>query len=197
MRKKLFRPYAAAITLVVFLLIGILSLVSVNFHFLDPFNQSLQDYDITDIVYSLLRNTHKHIDERIVIVNTGQPSRERLAAMLERIIAAQPQAIGVDVLFDGSKERQSDSLLQAALKKSDRLVLACTLRHYREDLGYFQATDGLDTFFSHYAHTSCGYCRYWSSRFCFSSFLSYFTPCGSSGILPPACLPWSCTLTCC
>ncbi len=33
---KLFRPYAAAITLVVFTLIGILSLVSVNFHFLDP-----------------------------------------------------------------------------------------------------------------------------------------------------------------
>jgi CHASE2 domain-containing sensor protein len=152
MWKKLFRPYAAAITLVVFTLIGILSLVSVNFHFLDPFNQSLQDYDITDIVYSRLRNTQKHIDERIVIVNTGQPSRERLAAMLERIIAAQPQAIGVDVLFDGRKERQSDSLLQAALKKSDRLVLACTLKHYREDLGYFQAADGLDTLFSHYAH---------------------------------------------
>lgn len=169
--KKFFRPYAATVTLFVFLLIGLLSLISLNLHFLDPFSYGVKDYDVTDIVYSRFRSQQTHIDDRIVIVNTGRPDRATIAAMLERIIAAQPKAVGLDVLFAGRREGQGDSLLQAALKKSDRIVISSLLQNYRSDLGRFEAEAGVDTFFSHHAHT--GYANFPSSQ---TKTIRFFSP---------------------
>lgn len=153
MWRKFIRPYAALVTLFVFLLIGLLALIRLNIQFLDSFSQGIKDYEITDIVYSRLRNSAIQMDDRIVIVNTWQPDRERLAKMLNRIVAAQPKAIGIDVLFSERKDPVTDSLLQAELKKSDHIVLASVLENYREDLGRFESETGVDTFFTRHAIT--------------------------------------------
>ena len=99
--KKLIRPYPAVVTVFVFLVIGVLSLIRLNIHFLDPFTQGIKDFDLTDIVYSRLRNQEVRLDDRIVLVNTGQPDRALMAAMLKRISEAQPKVIGIDVLYAG------------------------------------------------------------------------------------------------
>lgn len=171
MWENLFRPYAAVITVIVFALIGLLWLVGANLPLLAPFSQGLRDFELTDIAYAQLRRAAPEIDPRILIVNTGLPERGQLAAMLERIIAAQPKAIGLDVLLEGRKAPLADSLLQQALKESDRIVLASTLEHYREDQGYFQKENGVDTFFSNHART--GYVNFPSLS---SQTIRFFSP---------------------
>lgn len=176
MWKKLFQPYAVIITVYVFVLIWLLSMIKLNFHFLNPFSNGIKDYEITDIVYSRMRNEDVKIDERIVIVNTGHPDRTKFAQMLQRIAAAQPKVIGVDVLFANRKQPREDSLLQVCFKKNDNLVLATLLENYREDIGQFQAISGIDSFFSQYART--GYINFPSTT---TRTIRYFSPMEKTG----------------
>lgn len=171
MWKKFFRPYPAIVTMYVFIFIGILSLIRLNLHFLDPFSHGVKDYDITDIVYSRLRKARTALDERIVVVNTGRPDRTTLAAMLQRIAQARPKVIGVDVLFSGRQNPEADSALQAVLKKWDNIVLASRLTNFREDLNRFEAEAEVDTFFSHYART--GYINFPSTE---TKTIRFFSP---------------------
>jgi CHASE2 domain-containing sensor protein len=153
MWKKLIRPQAAIVTVLVFVLIGLLSFIRVNVHFLDPFSHGIKDYEVTDIVYSRMRDLAIRLDERIVVINTGDPDRAQIARMLERIATARPAVIGIDVLFSERKDPAVDSALQAAIKGAGNVVLATFLEGYSEHLGYFQAETLADTFFSNYAHT--------------------------------------------
>jgi hypothetical protein len=171
MWKKFFRPYPAIVTMYVFLFIGILSLIRLNLHFLDPFSHGVKDYDITDIVYSRLRKAHTALDERIVVVNTGRPDRAVLAAMLQRIGEARPKVIGVDVLFSGRQNPETDSALQAVLKKWDNIVLASRLTNFREDLNRFETETEVDTFFSNHART--GYINFPSTE---TKTIRFFSP---------------------
>ena len=171
MWKKFFRPYPAIVTMYVFIFIGILSLIRLNLHFLDPFSHGVKDYDITDIVYSRLRKAHTALDERIVVVNTGRPDRAVLAVMLQRIAEAKPKVIGVDVLFSGRQNPEADSALQAVLKKWDNIVLASRLTNFREDLNRFETETEVDTFFSHYART--GYINFPSTE---TKTIRFFSP---------------------
>jgi CHASE2 domain-containing sensor protein len=153
MWKKLIRPYPAIVTVFVFLVIGLLSVIQLNLHFLDPINHGIKDYEITDIVYSRMRSSEVRIEDRIVIVNTGRPDRALLAEMLGRITAVRPKVIGIDVLLSGRKDPSVDSLLQIRILQAGNTVFASTLENYREDLGYFQAETGIDTFFGNYTLT--------------------------------------------
>jgi len=170
MWRKLIQPYAAIITLIVFILIWLFSAVRPNLHFLNPFNYGLKDYEITDIVYSRMRNEQIKMEDRIVIVNTGRPDRTQLAQMLQRINAAQPKAIGIDVLFSQRREPVGDSLLLAGMIQSENLVLASELVNYREDIGQFQAISGVDSFFNQHART--GYINFPSTE---SRTIRYFS----------------------
>jgi len=171
MWRKLIQPYAALITLIVFILIWLFSTVRPNLHFLNPFNYGLKDYEITDIVYSRMRDEQIKMEDRIVIVNTGRPDRTQIAQMLKRINAAQPKAIGIDVLFSGRKEPAGDSLLLAGIIQSENLVLASELENYREDIGQFQAISGVDSFFNQHART--GYVNFPSTE---TRTIRYFSP---------------------
>lgn len=171
MWKKFFRPYPAIVTMYVFIFIGILSLIRLNLHFLDPFSHGVKDYDMTDIVYSRLRKARTSLDDRIVVVNTGRPDRAVLAAMLQRMAEAQPKVIGVDVLFTGRQSPEADSALQAVLKKWDNIVLASRLTNFREDRGYFESETEVDTFFSNYART--GYINFPSTE---TKTIRFFSP---------------------
>ena len=46
-------------TIVLFLFIGVLDLIRFNLHFLDPFNNGLKDYEVTDIVFSRLQDNNE------------------------------------------------------------------------------------------------------------------------------------------
>ena len=152
MLRKLFFPHSLIVTILTFLAIWFFDLIRLNLHFLDPFNKGLKDYEVTDIVYSKLRDEQIELDNRIVLVNTGQPNRDTLALMLNRIIAAQPRVIGVDLLLSDRKNARTDSLLQASIKSFSNIVLGTRLEGFNEDLQQFEAEVDCDTFFCDHAY---------------------------------------------
>lgn len=172
MWRKLIHPHSLIVTCLVFILIGVLDFVRINSHFLNPFKETIRDYEITDIVYSRLRDDRIKLDDRIVLVNTGKPDRDTMRMVIDRIIDAGAKVVAVDILLDGRKNFHTDSLLRAALIQQDKVVLAMELDGYSDKEGVFQMQTGCDTFFCNYVHS--GFVNFISKDS--SSTIRYFTP---------------------
>lgn len=152
--KKLFHFHAFFITVIIFLIMALVSRIHVNMHFLDPLSFSIKDYEATDIVYSQIRDQRVELDTQIVLINSGWPDRTRIAAMLERILDADPAVVGIDIFFSGTKSPEGDSLLQSAIKRGgDRIVLATALSDFDPALGYFTTVAVDDSMFSNYTRS--------------------------------------------
>jgi CHASE2 domain-containing sensor protein len=153
MSTKWVNVHTVKVTLIIFLILGLASLVYVNLHFLDPLGHSLKDYEVTDIVYSQLRDPSVDLDERIVLVNIGQPDREVIGRMIHRIADAKPRVIGLDIFFSGVKDPDKDAVLQQAVRRTDgKLVLATALSDYDEEAKIFRNVSVDDTLFSNYGN---------------------------------------------
>lgn len=142
------KPHSILVTIVLFLFIGLLDMIRFNLHFLDPFNNGLKDYEVTDIVFSRLQDhTQVNFCEEVILVNTGQPDRQRLTQMLKKIDSYQPRAIGMDVLFEKDQDPVIDSALQATMLSIPNLVLGTKLGAYLPDQEKFMiAPDQNDKF---------------------------------------------------
>jgi CHASE2 domain-containing sensor protein len=129
-------------TISVFLVIGFLGLIPINTSILNPFKTALKDLDFNDISYSVLKkNAGTPIDNRIIIVNIGNADRMGLALMIEKLRAAKPKAIGLDVEFNGAREPEKDSLMQHMVASTPELVVASRIIWKNKtaslDVGYF------------------------------------------------------------
>lgn len=94
------------------------------FDLFDPIGAAFADMEMTDVVFSQLRD-QPVVDERIVMVNVGNRSRFEIGMMLDSINQHQPLAIGMDIFYDMPKEEDpmGDSVLIAALNRIDNLVM--------------------------------------------------------------------------
>jgi CHASE2 domain-containing sensor protein len=138
-----------------FVLIWFLDIIRINFHFLNPFNETIRDYEITDIVYSRLRSKKNlEIDHRIVLVNSGYPaSRDTLRMMTDRIAAAGAKVIAFDIRFEEQKDPRIDSMFRQSLLQIENVVLANKVADLEKDEKTFRRQEGCDTFFSNYINT--------------------------------------------
>ncbi len=140
--RYLFKRDTILSTISVFLFIGLLGFMPLNTSILNPFKTALKDLDFNDISYAVLnKNAGTPIDNRIVIVNIGNADRLGLAFLIEKISAAKPKAMGLDVQFDGPKEPEKDSVLRHVISNTANLVLASSLdwknKTTPEQTGYF------------------------------------------------------------
>ncbi|RYY47212.1 MAG: CHASE2 domain-containing protein [Chitinophagaceae bacterium] len=128
MFKYLFKRDTIFATIMVFVLMGLLSLIPLNTHVLDPIKLALQDFDYNDMAYSKFgKSSHTGASERIVVVNIEDAGRAEIAEMLRMITAAEPLVTGVDVLFSQPKDPASDSLLSSIVAGNPTVVLAYQL----------------------------------------------------------------------
>jgi CHASE2 domain-containing sensor protein len=65
----------------------------------DPIGKALDEFDVTDYVFSHLR-PQPDIDDRIVLVNIGETSRMEVAQMISAVSQHKPRVIGVDGFFN-------------------------------------------------------------------------------------------------
>lgn len=161
MHKYLFRPHSILVTILILSFIWLLDFIRLNLHFLDPFNYGLKDYEVTDIVFSQLRDEAVDpgdFEDRIILVDVGEPSRIELAQVIKRVSEAGARVIGIDIMLEGRKEPRSDSLLQARIREADNVVLATFLQGYNERENLFEQEVACDTFFSNYA--TMGYANF-------------------------------------
>ncbi len=146
--RKIYNPHAAIITIIVFLFIWIFQIFFFSRHFLDPFNNGLRDYEITDIVYSRFRNEGAELPvQDIVLLNSGLPDRVTLATILSRLAELEPAVVALDIELDGRKDPTTDSLLKAAIDALPKVVLGCRLTGYDEATDLFDPPAYCDPYF--------------------------------------------------
>jgi CHASE2 domain-containing sensor protein len=127
--KSMFRKFWLDVilgTVFIFALLGLFnSFTAIKiFDVFDPIGQVFEDMEMTDVVFSQLRE-EPLVDDRVVLVNVGNRSRFEIAMMIDSINQFNPAAVGVDIFFDYPKEEDpiGDSLLGANLAKVKNLVM--------------------------------------------------------------------------
>lgn len=132
------------ITLLIFVFIWIFSVIPIlqNLEMLNPIENVFDDFDMTDIVFSQLREPPP-VDTNIVMVNFGEIDREGLALMIERLNEAQPLAIGIDAFYRSPKPEypEGDSLLAHHLSQVKNLVMVSGLGQYNEKKDYYDTLE--------------------------------------------------------
>ena len=121
--KYLYERDTVFATLSVFAFIIILGLIPINFYFLNPLKLALKDFDFNDITYSNLGRENDSLDHRVVIVNIGDADRAMLAPIIEKTAEYKPKVMALDVVFEGPKDPESDSIISQAIARHPNLVI--------------------------------------------------------------------------
>ena len=128
MIKYLFKKDTILASIMVFVVMGLLALIPVNTHVLDPIKMALQDFDYNDLAYSQFnKNSHTSIDTNIVIINIGDAGRNEIAGMIKKAAAQNPKVVGVDILFNEPKDTATDAVLEQLFYEDPKIVLAYNL----------------------------------------------------------------------
>lgn len=128
MIKYLFKRDTILASIMVFIVMGLLALIPVNTHVLDPIKLALQDFDYNDLAYSQFnKNSHTSVDTNIVIINIGDAGRNEIAGMIQKASAENPKVVGVDILFNEPKDTATDAVLEQLFYTSPKIVLAYNL----------------------------------------------------------------------
>ncbi len=97
------------------------------FDVFDPIGQALGEMELTDIVFSQLRDDPV-ADDRVVLVNLSDLQRGDIGMMLQIISQHNPAVIGIDSFFYNPKEDTlGDMMLMEGLASAPNLVLASKL----------------------------------------------------------------------
>lgn len=116
--------------------------------FLDPMGEAIDDMEVTDLVFSQLRE-EPLADTNIVVINIGNLPRALFAEQICIINKYQPKVIGIDALYLQPKDPAGDSLLSAALAEVDNLIMASRLTTYNDDNNEFNLQTSHDLFDRH------------------------------------------------
>jgi len=147
------------VTILSFVFMGVLAYVTVNVDFLNPVEQAFNNYSLSDMYYQIDRHgVQPKTSELITIVDmTEYFDRGDIAEILMKINDMDPQAIGVDIIFEGVRDDAvGNELLQDAVKAlGDKAVFSMKLKDYDEDKECF--TDVTSSFFTDSIVVNQGY----------------------------------------
>jgi CHASE2 domain-containing sensor protein len=152
------------ITVLTFFIYWLLHIIVVNIHFLDSGNESKEDSDVNDILYSNFgqqktddtkNQTYQHQNKDIFLVNIGNANREQMAQMIENIAKRKPKVIGIDISFASLKEGFNPKL-QSTLKKYESKIVLGGYFTYNEksELSEFIESDSVYRHFILKGHTN-------------------------------------------
>ncbi|TCZ73159.1 CHASE2 domain-containing protein [Flaviaesturariibacter aridisoli] len=166
MFRYLFKRDTFFATIAVFVVMGLLALVPLNTHVLDPFKMALQDFDYNDLAFSKMRTAkHGPGDNDILVVNIDTAGRATLAAYLQQLQTLKPRAIGLDVIFDEARDPATDAALAQVLRQTPGLVSAYSLEeegHHSVGRDYFYETGSVHKGFVNFVGEDTGVIRYFT-----------------------------------
>jgi len=113
-------------TAFIFGFIGFLNLIPAQFEILDPIGKALNDFELTDLVFSQLRDDQSP-DTNIVLVNIGHLNRAEIGKQLTILSKHKPAVIGVDAFFRKRKSFDEDVQLIMAMSQSKPIVMVSEL----------------------------------------------------------------------
>jgi CHASE2 domain-containing sensor protein len=146
-------------TMFVFLFMwGLYKLTQLNvFNAFDAVGKALADVELTDYVFSVLREDPL-VDENIVVVNIGNLSRREVAQQLQIISKHKPKVIGIDSFFDCAtglrdtvncpqlRDTLGNLMLSNAIKEAGNVVLVTKVFQSDSvlDAGFANVVDSLE-----------------------------------------------------
>lgn len=146
-------------TMFVFLFMwGIYRLTQLNiFNAFDAVGKALADVELTDYVFSQLREDPL-VDENIVVVNIGNLSRREVAQQIQIISKYKPKVIGIDSFFDCAtglrdtvncpqlRDTLGNLMLSNAIKEAGNVILVTKVFQSDSlvDQGKFNVVDSLE-----------------------------------------------------
>jgi CHASE2 domain-containing sensor protein len=117
--KKIFTRKLAHIVAYIascYLFIGLIRCIPFTLPIIDPYNDQIGQYDIYDKVFIHLHNQRSiDNDTNMVIINTQDNDRAKLADCLRRLDSLQVKVVGIDILFDSLQNPRKDTLLYEAI----------------------------------------------------------------------------------
>ena len=147
------------VSILAFVFMGILAYVTINVDFLNPVEQAFSNYSLSDMYYQIERHGgNPEPSELITIVDmTEYYERGDLAEILIKINEMEPQAVGVDIIFEGVRDDATgNELLQDAVRAlGDKAIFSMKLKDYDEDKECF--TDITRSFFADSILVNQGY----------------------------------------
>lgn len=122
------------------------------FDLFDPVGDAMADVELTDVVFSQLREPPTP-DDRIVLVNLGRVNRADIGYMVDIINQFEPKVIGMDTYFRTPKDSALDASLEAALSRAGNVVIGSKLEQFNEELNQFDSLGKSLPRFSQHAET--------------------------------------------
>ena len=132
-----FKMDSLIITVLIFIIIWLFSIIPYKLIFLDPLAKAVGDFELNDIVFSKLY-PERNVDTNIVLVNIGQLSRSQIADQLNIINSYGPKVIGLDVIFAKSENSESDARVEEVFNSIENLVLVGILDNYSIKDDYYE-----------------------------------------------------------
>ena len=127
--KILFNIDNVIATIIIFIVVEHFTIYQ-NLDFLNPFINIAEDLDITDVVFSKVRNDGRYqTDTNIILVNIGNLNRKGIAKEIEIINKYKPAVVCVDVLFLKRKTDDVDIPLRNAFQNTNNLVVPSKLQY--------------------------------------------------------------------
>ncbi len=120
---------------------------------LDPIGEAIGDMEITDMVFSRLRE-HPGAETDIVLVNIGHLNRAQIARQIDILNKYKPKVLAIDVFFRNELNTKHDSLLAASFAATNNLILASKISGYNNDNDTFENVETSHPIFNQYAHNA-------------------------------------------
>lgn len=140
------------LTIVVFAVIKYFTVYQ-NLDFLNPFINTMEDFNPSDLVFSQIRNDGRYgLDTNVILINIGSLPRDGIAKQIEIINEYEPKVIGIDSFFRALKDKSSDETLRNAMMMTDKLVLASKI-HFNYSKEKFDSVSYSNRFFLENAET--------------------------------------------
>ncbi|MBO6026001.1 MAG: CHASE2 domain-containing protein [Bacteroidaceae bacterium] len=146
------------IALFAFLVVGFYAMVTFNLSFMGPIQRALKNFSMADIYTQILQSTGAPDTSRVITIvdMTDLMARSDLAQALEEIMAFEPKAVGVDIVFEGLKEdTASDRWLVDIAKTYDNIVWQAKLLDYQAEEQTYK--DKVQSFFIEEAQPKEGF----------------------------------------
>lgn len=102
---------------------GLLLMLFIHVHILDPISKAFEDFRFSDI-YTSQNFKEKAPTNKIILVNIGNHDRADIAIAVNKIAENKPKVIGLDIIFQERKDPIKDSILHFALQKNKNVVSA-------------------------------------------------------------------------
>lgn len=132
--RKIINPAAIGGMILVFVFMWAFKSIGVQFEFLNVLEDVFEDFDITHLYYSEIRNPQNvPFEDKIVLVNIGKLGRREIAQQLNILNKYEPQVVGIDARFFPIPEDSpaydpvGSFLLEQAFKNTKNIVIGSEL----------------------------------------------------------------------